>query len=135
MTLNNNRDRFTGEDLFGSFSIDITTLPGSEQPTLTDIDLRLIGKTSLSLPDADAVFDLRVGAGIVVDSNEAGVVSGTWSIDGGSTANLRPSGTASRVVIQYEFLAYYAGNDDPVVLERASFQLRADRVAQPHVIG
>jgi len=133
MTLKNNRERFTGEDLNGSFSIDITELPGSEQPTLTDIDLRLIGKTALSLPDADAVFDLGVGSGITILSNTAGVVSGTWAIDGGLTANLRPSGTATRVVIQYEFLAYYTGNDDPVVLERDSFQLRADRVAAPHV--
>ena len=133
MTLANNRERFTGEDLNGSFSIEITALPGSDQPSLTNIALRMIGKVSLSDPDSAAIFDLAVGTGLTISTNVAGVVTGRWAIDGGRTANLRPTGTATRVVVQYEFLAYYTGNDDPVVLERNSFQLRADRVADPHV--
>lgn len=132
MTLKNNRERFVGEDLSGTFSIDITELPGSAQPSLTDIALRLIGKTQLSALDSSSVFDLSVGNGITISSNADGVVSGTWVIDGGLTADLTPTGNSPRVIIQYEFLAYYSGNDDPTVLERDSFQLRADRVAEPH---
>lgn len=133
MTLRDSRNRFVGEPIEGPFSVDITTLPGSDQPDLSDITLRMIGKTSLSLPDADAVFDLGVGTGLTIVSNVDDVVLGRWEVDGDRTANLRPSGTATRVVIQYEFLAYYTGRNDPVVLERDSFQLRADRVAAPHV--
>lgn len=131
---------YIGDPLRGTFRVSVKAIEGVYRPDLTAINLRLIGKRSLSDPDEKALFDsaraIAPRCSITIESNDGVEITGTFDIAGEATAGLRtykPSGEVPAfsevlVPVHCALSALYAGATRRKVLQTWVLRLNRDRV-------
>jgi hypothetical protein len=138
--MNNSSGYYIGDPVTGTFEVSVAAIAGAYRPSLTNIDLRLIGKRSQSDPDERALFDservLNPLCTVEIEANDGIILLGKFTLAGAATAGLgthkapptTPASTAPTVPVYWALTALYTGATARKVLGTGVFNFRRDRV-------